>query len=46
MQLDLSVLRWFDNKPHNKYPHLAKSESELWTDFIQPVRSGYGARML
>lgn len=34
MKLDLSKLRWFDTDVHNKYPHLTKNESELWTSFL------------
>jgi hypothetical protein len=34
MQVDISRLRWYDNKLYNKYPHLTKREASLWNDFI------------
>jgi hypothetical protein len=34
MQVDISRLRWYDNKLYNKYPHLTKREAALWSDFI------------
>jgi hypothetical protein len=34
-KIDLSVLRWYSSQVYNKYPHLSKRETILWSKFMQ-----------